>query len=231
MRNKSMLKILTRIIQEVSAAPDLSEALRIVVERIKEAVGTDACSIFLTDAERGEHVLMATEGLNKDLIGKAKLKFGEGLVGLVGEREQPINLDDAPTHPNFRYVPGIGEEKYHAFLGVPIVHQRELLGILIVQQEEPRRFDEAEEAFLITLSAQLAGAIAHAQATGVLAELKKRGGRKEMVLNGIPGAPGVAIGTVVVVYPLADLDAVPDRQIDDIKLEIKNFNKAIRAVR
>jgi phosphotransferase system enzyme I (PtsP) len=225
-----MLKVLLRILQEVSAAPDLSKALRIVVERTKEAMETDAVSIFLADYEHQEHVLMATEGLNKNLVGKTRLKFGEGLVGIVGEREQPINLDDAPTHPNFRYVPEIGEEKYHAFLGVPIIHQRQLLGILVAQQQDPRKFDEDEEAFLVTLSAQLAGAIAHAQATGMLAELK-RGIRKDTVLSGLPGAPGIAIGKAVVIYPLADLDAVPDRVPEDsIKVEIAAFRKALKAV-
>lgn len=225
-----MLKTLLRIIQEVSAASDLDEALRIVVQRTKKTMQTDAVSIFLTDYINGEHVLMATEGLNKKLIGKASLKFGEGLVGLVGKREQPINLDDAPKHPSFRYIPEIGEEKYHAFLGVPIIHQRQLLGILIAQQIEPRRFDEDEEAFLVTLSAQLAGAIAHAEATGVLSELRS-GERKNTSFDGLPGAPGISIGKAVVVYPLADLNAVPDRPAEKITDEITAFKKAIHAVK
>lgn len=224
-----MLKTLRRIIQEVSAAPNLSQALRIVVQRTKKVMQTDAVSIFLTDMEQGEHILMDTEGLNKSLIHKAKLKFGEGLVGLVGEREQAINLDDAPTHPKFRHIPGIGEEKYHAFLGVPIIHQGQLLGILVAQQEQPRRFDEDEEAFLITLSAQLAGAIAHAQATGMLADLKKSGSAKDTILVGISGAPGASIGTAVVVYPLADLNAVPDREIKNVTAEVNAFRKALKA--
>jgi phosphotransferase system enzyme I (PtsP) len=224
-----MLKTLLRIIQEVSAAPDLTTALRIVVQRTKKAMQTDAVSIFLVDDEHAENILMATEGLNQALVGKIKLKFNQGLVGLVAQREQLLNLDDAPTHPNFLYLPEIGEEKYHAFLGVPIVHQRQLLGILVAQQIEPRRFDEDEEAFLITLSAQLAGAIAHAQATGMLTEFKQ-GVSKDTVLFGLPGAPGVAIGKVVVVYPLADLTAVPDRKPEDIQVEVKEFRQALKAV-
>lgn len=223
-----MSKDLLHILKEVSAAEDLNHALRIVVKLTKSAMATDACSIFLIEQKNNEYVLMATEGLNKNLIGKAKLKLGEGLIGLVGERGQLINLDDAPKHPNFLYMPAIGEEKYHAFLGVPIIHQRQVLGVLVAQQVEPRRFDENEEAFLITLSAQLAGAIAYAQATGMLAQFKKRN-RKDTVLSGIPGSPGVAIGTVVVVYPLADLEAVPDRATENVKAEIKFFEHALNA--
>ena len=79
--------------------------------------------------------------------------FGLGLVGLVAQREEPVNLDNAEAHPSFQLLPGIGEESFRAFLGVPIVHQREALGVLVVQQAEQRRFDESEEAFLLTISA------------------------------------------------------------------------------
>src|SRR4029077_13533349 len=124
------------------------EALNIGAQRIKTAIETDACSIFITNRQLSEHVLAATEGLNQKLIGKVRIKFGEGLVGLVGEREQSINLDGAMRHPRFLHYRDLGEEKYHAFLGVPIINQREVLGIITVQQAESRRFDEAEEAIL-----------------------------------------------------------------------------------
>lgn len=223
-----MLKALLRIIKEVSSASNLEQALNIVVERTKAVMHTDAVSIFLLDQDQNL-LLMATEGLNKNLIARAKLQWGEGLVGLVAEREQPINLDDAPTHPNFRYIPGIGEEKYHAFLGVPIIHQRQVLGVVVAQQYEPRKFDEKEEAFLITLSAQLAGAIAHATAIGLLSDFKQ-GIKKDKVLYGLAGSPGIAIGKAFVVYPLADLDAIPDRKIENIREEQKAFRKAIKLV-
>ena len=54
-------------------------------------------------------------------------------MGLVATREEPLNLEDAETHPSFRFVPGLGEERYHAFLGAPIIHQREVLGVLVLQ--------------------------------------------------------------------------------------------------
>lgn len=225
-----MLKILRRIVQEVNAAQNLREALDIATRRIKDAMSAEACSIFLVDEERGEYVLMATEGLNKELVNKARLKFGEGLVGLVGEREEPINLDDAPQHPRFRFYADIGEEHYHAFLGVPIIHHRQLLGVLFVQQREPRRFDESEEAFLVTLSMQLAAAIAHAQAVGILWELSDRE-IESKTFSGLPGAPGVAIGTAVIVYPLADLDAVPNRRATHIDEEVRLFDEAIAMTR
>ena len=228
-----ILKTLRRIVQEVNAAPDLTQALNLVVERVKEALQADACSIFLSDEEQGEYVLMATIGLNQEMVGKAKLKYGQGLIGLVGEREESINIDKAQEHPQYHHYPQVEEADYNAFLGVPIMHQGELLGILMVQQRETRQFAEEEEAFLVTLSAQLAGEIAHARAKGALQELSKKRRRKKtaMVLPGIPGAPGVAIGHVVVVYPPADLEAVPDRPPENIDDDIKLFEEALSAAR
>lgn len=223
-----MLKTLLNIIQEVSAASDLTEALKIVVRRTKETMQADAVSIFLTDEEQQQNVLMATDGLNEQLVGKVRLHLSQGLVGLVAERGQTLNLDNAPVHPNYHFVPEIGEEKYNAFLGVPIIHQRQLLGVLIAQQHGKRSFDEEEEAFLVTLASQLAGAIAVAHATGVLRELKS-GTVKNTLMNGIAGAPGIAVGKVVVLYPLADLSAVPDRAVEQPAAEIKAFTKALKA--
>ena len=70
----------------------MTEALDIVVRGVNQAMGTEACSIFLVDEESSENTLVATEGLNKDLIGKVRLKLGVGLVGLVGERAEPIKI-------------------------------------------------------------------------------------------------------------------------------------------
>lgn len=229
-----ILEILRRIIQDVNAAQDLPEALNIVVDGVKHAMHTDACSIFLADQEQGENVLVATNGLNKSLIGKVRLKLGEGIVGLVSERAEPINLGNAAAHPNYVHYPGLGEELLKAFLGVPIIHQRHVLGVLVVYQRKERSFDEAEEAFLITLSAQLAGIIAHAVALGAVFETHKhRKNPKDSVLTGIVGAPGIAIGQGRVVYPPADLDAVPERKIAHAEIvpEITRFKAALSATR
>lgn len=231
-----MLKTLRRIVQEVNAAHHFGEALQIMVQRIREAINTQACSVFLLDHRLEQYVLMATEGLNDQLIGQLRIPFGEGIVGFLGQREEPINLEDSSKHPHFYYCPGLGEERYKAFLGVPIIHHRELVGIMVVQQEDERRFDEAEEAFLITLSAQLAGVIAHAEATGIINRLLNNTAPTPLIppeisLHGIPSVSGIGIGIAVVIYPLADLEAVPDRVVTDINAESELFQTALQATR
>ena len=226
-----MLKALRRIVQKVNATQDIGEALRIVVRLVKETTSADACSIFVVDPERGEYVLAATEGLNPQLVYQLRLKYGEGLVGLVGERGEPINLEVAADHPQFRLFPESGEEKFHGFLGVPLTHSRELMGVLTVQQEDSRPFDESEESFLVTLCAQLSGIIAHAQVIGTLWEIgpAPAPSTREATYSGAPSAPGVGIGTAVAVFPLADLDAVPERDAEDSVAECLLLDQAITA--
>ncbi|KEA63447.1 Phosphoenolpyruvate-protein phosphotransferase, nitrogen regulation associated [Marinobacterium lacunae] len=232
----AMLNVLRKIVQEVSAAPDLESVLDLTVRRIQRAMHTQVCSIYLLDTISQRYVLMATQGLNPESVGVVSLSPTEGVVGLVGQRAEPINLEDASVHPSYIYLQSTGEERYHAFLGVPIIHQGEVLGVLVVQQFERRRFDESEEAFLITVSAQLAGVIAHAEATGSIQPVGNHSGGgaplpEDRRFSGVAGAPGVAVGQVFVATLPADLEGVPDKPARDIDLELEKFTTALEAVR
>ena len=224
-----MLEPLRRIVQEVNAAPDFGTVLDIIVERVKAAMDTGMCSIYLLDPVSKCYVLSATRGLLPESVGKVAMTADEGLVGLVASRAEPVNLEHAEIHPRFAYFPETGEERFSSFLGAPIIHQREVLGVLVVQQQQRRRFDESEEAFLITVSAQLAGVIAHAEATGELVRITAPEAESAPAATypGIASAPGIGIGRAVVVSSPADLYAVPKRRTDDIPGELEQFRRAL----
>ncbi len=226
-----MLEVLRKIVQEVSTAPDLDSVLDLIVRRIQRAMRTQVCSVYLYDDELERYSLMATQGLNPDAVGRVSLSTSEGIVSVVGQRAEPINLEDASVHPRYTYLEDTGEEQFHAFLGVPIIHHRDVLGVLVVQQKEIRRFDESEEAFLVTLSAQLAGVIAHAEATGLIRQQDGGESENDRRFEGISGSPGVAIGQIVVIAPPADLAAVPDKVAADIDKEVERFEEALASVR
>lgn len=226
-----MLEILRRVIQEVNAARDLTGALNIIVDRVQESMGTQACTVYLTNDDDTRYVFMATRGLNQSAVGSVSLSNDEGLVSYVGERAEPVNLENATTHPRYLFVEAVGEEPYKAFLGVPIIHHRKVLGVLFVQDRHARKYDESEEAFLITLSAQLAGVIAHAEATGALNVETDSASLPAGKFRGKVGAPGIAFGTAVVVYPEANLNTVPERKVANIDGELTLFRVAINEVR
>lgn len=227
-----MLQTLRRIIQEVNDARDLQQALRIIVQKVQEVVTVDACSIYLTGSAAQELVLMATEGLHPESVGQVRLRWDQGLVGLVAERAEPVNKAHAPGHPRYLYFPETGEERFPSFLGVPIIHHRTVHGVLVVQSRASLRFDEDTVSFLVTIATQLAGAIAHAEASGdVEALLRREQVEDYRPLQGISGAPGVAIGTVVTLNVATDFSSVADRPSDDPAAELKRFRAAVRAVR
>ncbi len=227
-----MLDQLRSIVQAVNSARDLQSALDLIVSRVRTALGTQVCSVYLYDADMGAHVLMASEGLKAESVGRVSLQTGEGLVGLVAKHAEPINLSDASKHPSFYYLQDTGEEEFNSFLGVPIIHHRAVLGVLVIQQRERRRFDEGEEAFLITLSAQLSAVIALAEATGAIQGLSPSGQKTaDTVFPGVSGSSGVAMGKAVVVFPHADLNQIPQRPAKDIEHEVSFFNTCLEAVR
>ena len=226
-----MLETLRRIINEVNDAPNLVEALNIIVVRARAAINSDVCSVYLTDVDHQAHVLRATTGLNEEAVGKVNLPLHRGLVGLVAERAEPVNVDEAAQHPRYLFITETGETQYHGFLGVPIIQNRKVLGVLVVRSKEPRKFDDDEVTFLFTLAAQLAGAIIHAQVSGEMQELEpEKKIPQKRFHRGQPGSPGVAIGQVVVAYKLANLDAVPDRETQDADKDIDLFRSAVDKV-
>lgn len=220
-----MLKMLRRIIQEVNNAKDLITALNTVVQSICEITNAEICSVFLIDEDQGEYVLTATAGLKPKLIGKYRIKLGENLVGLVGERETPINIANAGEHPKFVHAKKVTSAIYPAFLGVPIIHQREVLGVLVAQKLEPTCFTTNEEAFLLTLVVQLSELIAANRTTATMAQTKTQ----DLVFNGMPCVLGVGIGITVIAYPSTDLEAVPDKKTDNPKQQIAAFKAALKA--
>ena len=229
-----MLDALRQIVQDVGAASGFRAALDLLVARVSMILDAEVCSIYLRDRHTGRFVFVANEGFNTDMVGRVSLDSDEGIVGLVAERAEPINLDNAPNHERYHKVLGMGEESFQAFLGVPIIHVREVLGVLVVQDRESRRYLEEEVAFLVTLAAQVAGLVAHAEATGDVDDLfpgADGAEQREARFHGIPGVAGVGIGTAYVVLPAARLELVTDRDAEDVDAELALFDRAIGRAR
>ncbi len=226
-----ILTTLRQIVLDVNAAEDLDEILSMIVTRVKAALAVDVCSIYLNLPGSKRLTLMASEGLNPEAVRKVSLDLDEGLVGLVATRAEPVNLSDASTHKRYKFIPETGEDRYHAFLGVPVLHRRRVLGVLVVQQAESREFKEEHVSFLLTLAVQLASAINSAEISVELKQKNRSPLQKDIFINGSPGAPGVGIGKAMVFFPATDLESVPDREAASPEEEIESFKAACEKVR
>lgn len=212
--------------------PDLDQALFRLASRVKHTMQVDSCSIYLADYEKQDFVLKATDGLHPDAVELVRIGFSEGLIGLVGQREEPLNIENAHQHPRFKHYPEVKEENYNAFLGTPIIHQRKVLGVITMQQKAMRRFGEDEEAFLVTLATQLALEITNADIRGALTpNAAVESVPRQKNVRGIAGSPGLAVGTGYSTDSSISLRNWVVKRCTDKDLEIRLYRRGVELTR
>ncbi len=140
-----------------------AETLMKVVALIARRFQTEVCSAYLLEPDRANLVLAATVGLRPQCIGTLRLALQEGLVGMVAEEMRPVAVEQAPSHPRFKYFREAGEDAYHSFLGVPLIDRGDLQGVLVVQTIEPRLFREDEIRALVEAAAQVGPVVSEAR--------------------------------------------------------------------
>lgn len=144
-------KLMRAIREAMAGTESVQGRLDAFVTAISAAMQVKVASVYLL--RKGDELeLSATEGLKKSAVHKTRLKPGEGLVGHVSLTARPLNLADAPSHPLFSYRPETAEDPFRSFLGVPILRGSRVLGVLVVQSEDARSFNEEEVEDLLTVA-------------------------------------------------------------------------------
>lgn len=136
----------------------LAKAVSTVAWHMRAAV----CSIFLYEPETQELVLRANQGLNPELVGRLRLKSGEGITGMTLKEMRPICEARATDNPHFKHVPGSREEQFVSFLAVPILRKMTPVGVIAVQDPQWNYFTPNDVQALQVISSQLAGVIENA---------------------------------------------------------------------
>jgi len=146
---------MNRLRAVMAADMDTEARLMQVVRLIANTMVADVCSIYRrTEDDRFE--LIATEGLRQDAVHRTFMALDEGLVGQIAMTAQPFSVQDAPRHPDFSYRPETGEDPYNAFLGVPILRGGSVIGVLTVQNQSNRVYQDDEIDSLQTIAMVLA---------------------------------------------------------------------------
>jgi phosphotransferase system enzyme I (PtsP) len=171
--------------------------------------------------------LFATEGLRREAVHNLHMKKGEGLVGLIADWGEPVNLPDAQKHPSFSYKPETGEEIYHSFLGVPMVRDRRTIGVLTVQNKIERRYTEEEVEALETTAMVLAEMIASGTFQGAGAQAPSRK-ESSVTLKGNALIDGLALGHIALHEPRPE---VLKFFAENIPAELKRLDEALVRLR
>ncbi|MFC7291291.1 phosphoenolpyruvate--protein phosphotransferase [Hirschia litorea] len=151
--------LMSRLRELMASEAEQQERLDRVVQLIATTMVADVCSIYVRSGDNSL-LLMATEGLEREAVGRTRLAENEGLVGLIASSARPKRLKNAPSHPRFSYRPETGEDPYHGFLGVPILRGGRVLGVLVVQNRTERNYDDEEMESLQTIAMVLAEIVA-----------------------------------------------------------------------
>ncbi len=173
---------------------DMQQSLQAIVELLAGHFHSEVCSLYQLDAGRGTLFLRATKGLRPEAVGRTALRLGEGLVGTVAESRRLLALECAQADERFVFRPETGEEIYQSFLGIPLIRAETLLGVLVIQHGEPRRYSGEETENCETV-AQFLSERLHQVASGAPAG-GDAGPRHTLRLSAVPLSPGLAVGKV-----------------------------------
>src|ERR671933_898781 len=168
------LRLLTETIAAVNSSLDLEEVLGLVASKVADALGADACFVYLYEERADELVLRATYGTRVDeMTRRPRMRPGEGITGAAAAERAPVMLPEkAHLDPRFKSFPNLPEDEYESILAVPILAREKLAGALNVRTLRPREFTDAEIELLTAIAGQVAQTIEHAK---LYAEAQRRG--------------------------------------------------------
>ena len=159
------LQVLTETIEAVNSTLDLEEVLALVARKVADALGADACFVYLYDERSTELVLRATFGTRvEEMTKRPRLSLGEGITGVAARERLPVMLPtEAHLDPRFKSFPNLPEDRFQSILAVPILARDKLEGALNVRTIERRDFTQGEIGLLLAIAAQVAQSISHAR--------------------------------------------------------------------
>jgi phosphotransferase system enzyme I (PtsP) len=148
-----------RLIEIAGEDTPLAPRLSAMCDEIAAMTGVDIASVYVREARAGaggmddELVMRGNHGFPSSAIGTVRLAVGEGLTGLCAACLRPVSVAVAAHEVGFKLVPGLGEERFPAYVGVPLLGGGRAIGVLVLQRTEARAFSAAEVALATALGA------------------------------------------------------------------------------
>lgn len=196
-----------RLIELAGHDGPIETTLTAMCDAIAEIAAVDIVSVYVLEDER--LVMRGNHGFPASAIGATALAVGEGITGLVAECMRPVSAAHAAAESAYKHVPGLGEERYPVFAGVPLIGGGTAIGVLVLQRHT-RPFATDEVTLATALGAPVTLAIERRRATAIRAAR----------LTGSALVGGAVLGRVAVVptataLDLAEFDARIDAKTDD----------------
>ena len=197
-----------RLIEAAGQPRPLAEVLARMCADVSAIAAADVVSVYVRDVERvaeGDSqvfTMRGNVGFPAESIGNVHLRQGEGITGFVAEKLLPVSVAVADRDEHFKYIPGLGEERFPAMLAVPIVRAGAAAAVLVLQRGPDHEFTGEE----VVLATALAAVISHALERAEERERTQREtGRASVRLPGTSLSRGAAMGRAAVLPTLTAL--------------------------
>lgn len=152
----SQVNVLHNTVTRIASADGFHQALDRVLDFAVELVKCDSCFIYVLSGD--DLVLRASKNPHQELLDRLKLRIGQGITGWVAEHREPVAVfREAYKDPRFQQFNELPEDRYEAFLSVPLFSRGRLVGVMNLQHGDPHVYTEREIGLLATVGS-LAGA-------------------------------------------------------------------------
>lgn len=141
----------------IPATDKLQIVLDGIVHELAQQLNAHVSSVYRWRADENVLELVATHGLNKELVGQLRLRPDQGLTGLVAETRKTVSIKNPSKHPRYVLVPRSFEERLQSYLGVPVFQTgRKFMGVLTLQSESARIFAGSDIEAVVKASNRVA---------------------------------------------------------------------------
>ena len=157
------LSILHQVAQHISSNLELNDLLSRIVNMVVSLTGADSCFIYLYNGQHNELTLRAANSAQRNIVGEIRLKLGEGVTGWAAKEKKPVALSkQAYADPRFKSFQNLAEDRFEAFLAVPILAKDKITGVMNIQHMKEHEYSEEQINLLFTISKYLGSAIENA---------------------------------------------------------------------
>ncbi|MBZ5501997.1 MAG: GAF and ANTAR domain-containing protein [Acidobacteriia bacterium] len=144
------IDVLHEIGERIAAANPLHMILKLVVDFVSTVVKCDSCFVYVM--EGNELILRASKNPHAEVVDRLKLRMGQGITGWVAEHKKPVAIaHGAALDPRFQSFQELPEDRFEAFLSVPVLCRDNLVGVINVQHREPHAHSRHEIRLISTV--------------------------------------------------------------------------------
>ncbi len=162
--------LLHEIGSRFAAADPLHEVLERVVRFASAIVQCDSCFVYVL--EEDELVLRASKNPHPEVVDRLKLRVGQGITGWVAEHREPVAVPrNASQDPRFQFFSELPEDRYEAFLSVPVLCRGRVVGVINLQHRLPHEHGEREIKLISTIGFLVGAEIEMARLEGEISQL------------------------------------------------------------